>query len=58
MTEFLHGVQVVNIDTGARSIAVASTSVIGIVGKDGGYTATQADACVIIPTATPLVLAA
>ena len=24
--------------------------VIGIVGKDGGYTATQADACVIIPT--------
>ncbi len=24
--------------------------VIGIVGKDGGYTATQADACVIVPT--------
>lgn len=32
MAEFLHGVQVVNIDTGARPIAVASTSVIGIVG--------------------------
>jgi phage tail sheath protein FI len=32
MTEFLHGVQVVNIDTGARSIAIASSSVIGIVG--------------------------
>lgn len=24
--------------------------VIGIVGRDGGYTATQADACVIVPT--------
>src|SRR5712675_958991 len=24
--------------------------VLGIVGKDGGYTATQADACVIVPT--------
>ncbi|MGG6374781.1 phage tail protein, partial [Stenotrophomonas muris] len=32
MAEFLHGVQVVNIDGGSRSIAVASTSVIGIVG--------------------------
>ncbi len=27
--------------------------VIGIVGKDGGYTATQADACVIVPTVNP-----
>ena len=27
--------------------------VIGIAGKDGGYTATQADACVIIPTVNP-----
>ncbi|MEO7412977.1 MAG: SIS domain-containing protein [Opitutaceae bacterium] len=27
--------------------------VIGIVGKDGGYTATVADACVIIPTVNP-----
>lgn len=27
--------------------------VIGIVGKDGGYTATAADACVIIPTVNP-----
>jgi len=24
--------------------------IIGIVGKDGGYTATQADACIIVPT--------
>jgi len=29
------------------------SSVIGIVGKDGGYTATVADACVIIPTVNP-----
>jgi D-sedoheptulose 7-phosphate isomerase len=27
--------------------------VIGILGKDGGYTATVADACVIIPTVNP-----
>lgn len=27
--------------------------VIGIVGKDGGYTATVADACVIVPTVNP-----
>jgi len=29
------------------------TQVIGIVGRDGGYTAKVADACVIIPTANP-----
>ncbi len=28
-------------------------SIIGIVGKDGGYTAIVADACVIIPTVNP-----
>ena len=28
-------------------------SVIGIVGRDGGFTATVADACVIIPTVNP-----
>lgn len=28
-------------------------SIIGIVGKDGGYTAQTADACVIIPTVNP-----
>jgi D-sedoheptulose 7-phosphate isomerase len=32
--------------TGAR--------IIGIVGRDGGYTATVADACVIIPTVNPV----
>ena len=34
----------------ARSIG---TPVIGIVGRDGGYTATVADACVIVPTVNP-----
>jgi len=29
------------------------TRVIGIVGKDGGYTAKVADACVIVPTVNP-----
>lgn len=29
------------------------TKVIGIVGRDGGYTASVADACVIIPTPNP-----
>ena len=28
-------------------------SVVGIVGRDGGYTAQQADACVIVPTVNP-----
>ena len=27
-------------------------TIIGIVGEDGGYTATVADACVIVPTVT------
>jgi D-sedoheptulose 7-phosphate isomerase len=36
-----------------RALAYAKTvgsSLLGIVGRDGGYTATVADACVIIPT--------
>jgi D-sedoheptulose 7-phosphate isomerase len=28
-------------------------SVIGVVGRDGGYTATVADACVVVPTVNP-----
>ena len=28
-------------------------SVIGVVGRDGGYTATVADACVLVPTVNP-----
>ncbi len=38
------------------AIQVAKTvgaSVIGIVGRDGGYTAQQATACVIVPTVNP-----
>jgi len=31
----------------------ASASVIGIVGRDGGYTAREATACVVIPTVNP-----
>ncbi len=30
-----------------------SASIVGIVGKDGGYTATCADACVIVPVVNP-----
>lgn len=29
------------------------TTILGIVGKDGGYTATVADACVVVPTVNP-----
>jgi len=28
--------------------------VVGVVGRDGGYTATVADACVIVPTVNPV----
>ncbi len=35
-TDFLHGVQVVNIDSGARPISVPATSVIGVVGTAPG----------------------
>jgi D-sedoheptulose 7-phosphate isomerase len=31
----------------------AGAAIIGVVGRDGGYTAKQADACVIIPTVDP-----
>src|SRR5579875_1937611 len=34
----------------ARSIG---TKIVGVVGRDGGYTARVADACVIIPTVNP-----
>jgi len=30
-----------------------SARVVGIVGRDGGYTAQVADACVIVPTVNP-----
>jgi D-sedoheptulose 7-phosphate isomerase len=34
----------------ARSVG---TAIVGIVGRDGGYTAQAADACVIVPTVNP-----
>lgn len=34
----------------ARSIGA---KIVGVVGRDGGYTATVADACVVIPTVNP-----
>ena len=39
-----------NLVTAVQHAKQVGARVIGIVGKDGGYTATQADACVIIPT--------
>jgi phage tail sheath protein FI len=50
--QFLHGVEVLNIDDGARPIQTASSSVIGIVG-----TAPRADATVF-PLNTPVMVAA
>ncbi len=50
-TDFLHGVEVVEIDTGARPIAVAASSIIGIVG-----TAPRADEAAF-PLNTPVLLA-
>lgn len=40
----------VNIVNSLKYAKQTGSSVIGIVGKDGGYTAKVADACVIIPT--------
>ncbi|MCC7418381.1 MAG: SIS domain-containing protein [Acidobacteria bacterium] len=40
-----------------RAVEFAKTcgaAVLGIVGRDGGYTAKAADACVIVPTVNPL----
>ena len=34
----------------ARSVGAA---IVGVVGRDGGYTAQVADACVIVPTVNP-----
>ncbi|MBK8381632.1 MAG: SIS domain-containing protein [Ignavibacteria bacterium] len=43
----------VNIINALKYGKVMKSSIIGIVGKDGGYTAQAADACVIIPTVNP-----
>ena len=39
-----------------RAVSLAKevgAAVIGVVGRDGGYTATVADACVVVPTVNP-----
>ncbi len=42
-----------NLVAAIRLAREKGAKVIGIVGRDGGYTATAADACVIIPTVNP-----
>jgi D-sedoheptulose 7-phosphate isomerase len=39
-----------NIVEGLKTAKAAGAKVVGVVGRDGGYTKTVADACVIIPT--------
>jgi D-sedoheptulose 7-phosphate isomerase len=39
-----------NLVTALQYAKTVGASILGIVGRDGGYTATVADACVIIPT--------
>jgi D-sedoheptulose 7-phosphate isomerase len=42
-----------NLVRGIQYAKQVGATVLGIVGRDGGYTATQADACVIIPVVNP-----
>jgi D-sedoheptulose 7-phosphate isomerase len=42
-----------NLVAALRFAQQVGASIIGIVGRDGGYTARVADACVIIPTINP-----
>jgi D-sedoheptulose 7-phosphate isomerase len=42
-----------NLVTALQFARQLGARVIGLVGKDGGYTATVADACVIVPTVNP-----
>ncbi len=43
----------VNIVEALKVAKSVGAKVIGIVGRDGGYTAKVADACVIVPTVNP-----
>lgn len=43
----------VNLVNALKYAKATGAKIIGIVGKDGGYTAKTADACVIIPTVNP-----
>ena len=42
-----------NIVHAVRHAKKTGATVLGIVGRDGGYTAQQADACLVIPTLSP-----
>ncbi len=44
-----HGVSV-NLVEALRYAASVGAAIVGIVGRDGGFTATVADACVVVPT--------
>ena len=43
----------VNLVAALRYAKEVGACVIGVVGRDGGYTAKVADACVIVPTVNP-----
>jgi len=43
-----------NIVSALRYAKLVGAKVLGIVGRDGGYTARVADACVVIPTVNPV----
>jgi len=42
-----------NLVSAAQYAKQVGAKVVGVVGRDGGYTAKVADACVIIPTVNP-----
>lgn len=42
-----------NLVLALRHAKAVGAQIVGIVGRDGGYTATVADACVIVPTVNP-----
>jgi D-sedoheptulose 7-phosphate isomerase len=43
-----------NIVCALRLAQTRGAAILGIVGRDGGYTATVASACIIIPTVNPI----
>ncbi|HTF71627.1 MAG TPA: hypothetical protein VK638_54065, partial [Edaphobacter sp.] len=43
-----------NLVAALRYAKSTGSKVLGLVGRDGGYTATVADACVVVPTVNPL----
>lgn len=42
-----------NLVSALKHAKSVGASVLGVVGRDGGYTATVADACVVVPTVNP-----